>query len=220
MGLKRRLAVILERLGDGFALADRLVDLLVKILEDGVSGRFLGDVQGFENGHAAGDEGAEGAGGSGDDVFFDELAEDGHFEDEEIPADTARRKLAHQLDHQPDRRRHARQKIPVVVDDVRGGDQHDGHDGQFSVEVVEDLDERRHDLNHDEDEDADGEEDDGDGIDQGALDLASQGLGSFLELGEAAKNDFERAAGLAGLDHVDIEPVEGLGRLAHGLGER
>ncbi len=64
-----------------------------------------------------------------------------------------------------------------------------------------------------------GEEHDGDRVDQGALDLALQGLGPLLELGQAAEDDFQGTARLAGLDHVDVEAVEGLGRFGHGLGE-
>ena len=48
-------------------------------LEHGVAGRFAGDVQPFEDRHAAGDQGAQGAGGAGQDAFFDQLAEDRHL---------------------------------------------------------------------------------------------------------------------------------------------
>ena len=42
----------------------------------------------------------------------------------------------------------------------------------------------------------------------------------LLELGQALENDFEGTAGLAGLDHVDVEVVERLGLLGHRFGER
>ena len=77
--VEARLGVFLHRLGDRFALADRLVDLLEEVLEDGVARGLLGDVQGFEDGHAAGHQRAEGAHGAGDDVLFDQLAEDRAF---------------------------------------------------------------------------------------------------------------------------------------------
>ncbi len=57
------------------------------------------------------------------------------------------------------------------------------------------------------------------GVDHGPADLAFERLGAFLELGEALQDDFQGAARLAGLDHVDVQAVEGLGGLAHGLGE-
>ena len=75
-------------------------------------------------------------------------------------------------------------------------------------------------MQHDEDEDADGEGDDRDRVDHGALDLAFEGFGPLLELGQTLEDHFQGPARLAGLDHVDVEPVEGLGRLGHGLGER
>ena len=74
--MERGPGVFLHRLGDRLALADRLVDLLEEVLEDGVAGGLPGDVQGFEDRHAAGHQGAQGAHGAGDDVLFDQRAED------------------------------------------------------------------------------------------------------------------------------------------------
>ena len=110
-------------------------------------------------------------------------------------------------------------RIPVVSHPLRDGDEHDGHRRQLGSEVLEDLDELRHDLQHDEEEDADGEDDDGDRVDQGAFDLAAEGLVALLELGEALEDDFQGAARLARLDHVHVEAVERLRRLAHRLGQ-
>ena len=56
------------------------VDLAVHLLEHGVAGRFAGDVQRFENRHAAGDQRAQRARGAGQDVLFDQLAEDRHLD--------------------------------------------------------------------------------------------------------------------------------------------
>ena len=66
----------------------------------------------------------------------------------------------------------------------------------------------------------DGDQDDHDRVDHGAGDLALEALGLFLEVGQALEDDFEGTAGLAGLDHVDVEAVEALGVLAERLGER
>ena len=87
------------------------------------------------------------------------------------------------------------------------------------LEVVEDLLELRDDEDHDEGQDADGDHDDHDRVDHGADDLAFQALGLFLEVGQALQDDFQSAAGLAGLDHVDVEAVEALGMLAERLGQ-
>ncbi len=103
---------------------------------------------------------------------------------------------------------------------MRDIDENAGDRRQVGLEILEDLLERRHDLDHDEGQDADGDHDDDDRIDHRPFDLPLERLGAFLELGEPAENDFERAARLAGLDHVHIEAVEGLGRFGHGLAER
>ena len=79
-GWNLHLAVFLHRLGDRFALADLLADFGEQVLEHRVAGRFAGDVESLENRHAAGDEGAQGAGGAGEDAFFDQLAEDRHLQ--------------------------------------------------------------------------------------------------------------------------------------------
>src|SRR4030065_192560 len=46
----------------------------------------------------------------------------------------------------------------------------------------------------------------GDRVAQGAFALPFQRLGPFLELGQSLENDLQGAAGLARLDHVDVEP--------------
>ena len=101
--------------------------------------------------------------------------------------------------------------VPVVADPLRDVDEHEGDVGQLGAEVLEDLLELRHDLQHDEDEDADGEEHDEDRVDHRSADLALQRLGPLLELGEPLQDDFQGPARLAGLDHVDVQAVEGLG---------
>ena len=86
--------------------------------------------------------------------------------------------------------------------------------GQLEVEVLEDRLKAGDDLDHDERQDAHGDRDDDDRVDHRAFDFALERFGPFLEVGEALENDFEGAARLAGLDHVDVEAVEALGLLA------
>ena len=64
-----------------------------------------------------------------------------------------------------------------------------------------------------------GHQDDHDRIDQRAFDLAFERQRTFLELGQALENGFQGTARLAGLDHVDVQAVEGLGAFGHGLRE-
>ena len=86
---------------------------------------------------------------------------------------------------------------------------------QLELEVLEDLLEHGHDLEHDERQDADGHHDDDDRVDHRAFDFALERFGPFQELGQARENDFQGTAGLAGLDHVDVQAVEALGALGH-----
>jgi hypothetical protein len=58
------------------------------------------------------------------------------------------------------------------------------------------------------------------GVDRRADDLPLQRLHALHEARETLEDDVEHAAGLAGLDHVDVELVEGLRMLGEGLGER
>lgn len=44
-------------------------------------------------------------------------------------------------------------------------------------------------------------------------------MGLFEEFGEALQDDIQHAAGFAGLDHVDVEGVEGAGVVGHGFRE-
>ncbi len=168
----------------------------------------------LENRHAAGHQRAQRAGRAGQDVLFDQRPEDRHLEHEHVPADAAGLELANQLDEQQQHHGDAGNQVPVVDRQVRNRDQHERHRRQLGVEILEDLFERGHDLDHDERQDAHGHRDDDDRVDHRALDLAFERLGPLLELGQALQNDFQRTARLAGLDHVDVQAVEGLGALA------
>ena len=65
----------------------------------------------------------------------------------------------------------------------------------------------------------DGDEDDDDRVDHRGDDLVLDLLRLFLELGETVEHDFEHAAELAGLHHVDVELVEDPRVLREALGE-
>ena len=91
---------------------------------------------------------------AGDDVLLDQLAEDRHLDQEQVPSHPPALELAYQFQDQPDRQRDARQQIPVIDHAVRHVDQDLGHLGQVGVEVLENLLELGHDPQHDEDQDA------------------------------------------------------------------
>ena len=71
--------------GDGFALFDTLVDGVDGVGDDDVAGGFFDDGQGLEDGDAAADEGAEGAGKAGDGDLADDGPDRGHLELELVP---------------------------------------------------------------------------------------------------------------------------------------
>ena len=110
--------------------------------------------------------------------------------------------------------------IEILDQEVAGRDQVDGHLRQGDAEVFEDRLELGNDEIEDEADDHAGDQDDHDRVDHGALDLPLEGLGLFLEVGQALKDDFEGTAGLARLDHVAVQPVERLGVLGERLGQR
>ena len=91
--------------------------------------------------------------------------------------------------------------------------------GSSAAEVVEDLLELRHDLDHDEGEDAHGEEHHHDRVDQGALDLPLQGLGRSLNSASRWRITSRAPPASPALIMLHVEPVEGLGGLGHRLGE-
>ena len=76
--------------------------------------------------------------------------------------------------------------------------QHVEHgDRRHVAEVAEDLFELRNDVKHDEAEDRHGDGDHHRRVDHGAGDALLEGLGFFLEVGQALQNDFERATQIA-----------------------
>src|SRR5260370_40718776 len=69
-------AALLERLGNGVAFADRLVNARVLAFADGVGASLADDAQGFKDGHAGTDQGAEWPPRAADDGSFRNVAED------------------------------------------------------------------------------------------------------------------------------------------------
>ncbi len=102
---------------------------------------------------------------------------------------------------------------------VGNGDEHDGHGGEFEIELGEHLFELGDDLDHDERQNSDGHGDHDDRVDHGPFDFSPEGLGPLLEVGQPLEDDFEGPTGLTGLDHVDVQAIEALGTLGHRLGE-
>ena len=109
----------------------------------------------------------------------------------------------------------------MVFDHVADGQHQAGEGGQGLAfqHAGEHILELGNDIDHEDAQDAGGDNEHGDGVEHGGLDLALDLLGLFHELGEAVQHHLQHAAQLAGLDHVDEEPVEDLGMLGQALGE-
>ncbi len=86
--------------------------------------------------------------------------------------------------------------------------------------VLENLLELRHDEHEQEAHDRHRDDQHDDRVEHGRHDLVLDLLRLFLELGQADEHQFQHAADLAGLDHVDVELVENLRVLRQPFGER
>ena len=159
--MEARPGVLLHRLGNRLALANRFVYLAEQILEHVVPRRLARNLKGFQDRHAAGHERAESPHRAGDRVLFHQLAEDGHLNQEEVEAVTAIVKSTDQLDEEPDRDGNRRNQEPPVEQGVGDQDQHLRDRGQLRLEFLEDLAEFGDDLEHDERQNRYGEQDHG-----------------------------------------------------------
>src|SRR6266567_1062805 len=158
---------LLERLGDGVALADRLVDALVHAFKDGVGARLADDGQRLQDRHARRHQRAQRARGAGHDGLLDQRADDGYVEVEPVQRVRPALVEAYQLDQQPEAEREQRQDVPVGGEPPRRCHQHLGQLRQLHLEVLEDLLELRDDVDHDEGQDQHRHQDDHDGVDHG-----------------------------------------------------
>src|ERR1035441_7839467 len=69
-----------QRGGDGFAFLDAFMDIGNGLGDNDVAGGFLDDGQSLKNGHAAADQGAQGAGETGNGDFADDRSHDRDFQ--------------------------------------------------------------------------------------------------------------------------------------------
>ena len=125
--------------------------------------------------------------------------------------------------HQTDNHNRRNQDVgpPIFVGEPSADrQQHLGHAGQIGFEVAENTFEFRDHDDHDQRDHAHGDADHDCRVNHGADDLFLQLRGFFHEIGEARQDQIEHTAHLAGVDHVHIKLVKGLGEFGHGIGER
>ena len=209
-------------IGEGFTLANGIVDFAESFGEDFVAAGFFGDVDGVENRHAGADQGAQGAGEAGDGSFSEDATHDGDLElggIHGIPATLAH--LGELNQRAPHKREGDNIRPPITrAKPIAHGEKQFCDAGEFGSEVFENVFELGDDDDHDHRHDTHGDRDDDDRVDHRADDLFLQLSGLFHEVGKPIQDQIEHTAGLTGSDHVDIQFVERLGILAHRIGQR
>ena len=170
-GMKPRSRILLHWVGDRIALANRVENLLVHILEDRVVGGFLRDVNRLQNRNAGLNQGSKRTSRSRDDRLFNQVSKDRQTQEEQVPAEPHVAKARRQLDEKPDSKRNARNQVPVGHDHVGRFHEPLGKRGQLRVEVRKNFLKLRHDTRHDEDHDTARENENGDRVGHRGLNL-------------------------------------------------
>src|SRR6185436_16850729 len=188
---------------------------------DDVAGGFLDDGQGLENGHAATDQSAQGAGKSRNGDLADHRAQHRHVQFE-LVEHTPPKTGADKRDEGSDGHDDANRRHNKVAGDGVADAQHEPGEGREILarkHVLEDLLELGHHKNHQHGQDDNRHRNDGAGIEHGGDDLAFDLLGFFHELGQTREHDFQHATQFAGFHHVDKKAVKNLGMLSEGFGK-
>src|ERR1035441_499682 len=210
-----------ERGRDGFALFDALVHGPDGVADDDVAGGLSDDGEGLQDGDAAADQSAQGAGKPGDGNLADDGPDDRHLELELVKSVAA--KLGadekHEEDHEDGQA--ADRVNEVILDDVADAEHQPGEGRQLGVvqHAREDFLEAGDDIHHEDAQNDHGDDHHGDRIKHGRDDLAFDLLGLLHEFRQAVEHDFEHATQLARFDHVDKKPVEDFGMLGQAFGE-
>src|ERR1700733_3781785 len=213
-------AGVLQRINQRASGFDGFAGLGDGALDDRVSGGPRGDVQAFQDGHAAGDQSAERPGEAGDGDLSHEWTDQRNFQNDGVNRHAALRRAipglqgehATREEQGDDEAVDAADEIAEHDDDARG-------QRQVHTQAVEELGENRHDLPEQQDDDAAGDAQDGDRINHGGLHGALQLDVLFNVAGEALENGVQNTARLAGFDHVVVQRVEDLFVLLHGGGK-
>src|SRR5580658_10799244 len=213
-------AGVLQRIDERAARFDGFARLDDGALDDSVAGSARGDVQALQDGHAAGDQGAEGAGKARDGDLSHQWADQRNLKNHGVNRHATLRRAvpgfhgdhASDAEHGDDEAVDAADKFAHLNDDARG-------QRQVHAQAVEELSENRDDFPQQQDDDAAGDAEDGDRIDHRGLHGALQLDVLFDVAGEPLQNGVENTARLSGFHHVVVERVEDLVVLLHGGGK-
>jgi hypothetical protein len=211
--------VLGQGLGDAFAAFDVLGGGFDGFFHEGVADGLGDDLEDFQDGYTAADEGSEGAGEPGETDFVGDGPKDGQFEAVFVP------KIAAGLgfdvvEPAPDgRANNHEQEDEIVFHHVADAHQNEGGTGQSGTEPGINFLEGGNNSHEEEGGDANGDDGHDGGIHQGGFDLFTEAFGVFLIGGEARQDFREETAFFAGSDHGHIEAVEGFGMAGEGFGE-
>src|SRR5580658_4090178 len=213
-------AGVLQRIDERASSFDGFAGLGDGALDDRVARGARGDVQTFQDGHAAGDQGAERPGEAGDGDFSHERTDQRNLQDYRVNRHAALRSAIPGLQGEhgageeqgDDEAVDAANEIAQHDDDARG-------QRQVDAQTVEELGENRHDLPQQQDDDAASDAQDGGRINHSGLHGALELDVLFDVAGEALQNGVQNTARLAGLNHVVVEGVKYLLELLHGGGK-
>src|SRR5271156_5363085 len=213
-------AGVFQWIHEGAASFDGLARLGDGALDDGVAGSARGDVQTLEDGHAAGDQGAEGAREARDGDLSHQRADQRNLQDDGVNhhATLGCAVPGFQGENGAGKERGDEQAVDAA-DKVGHPDNDAGGQRQVHAQAVEELGEDRDDFPQQQDDHAAGDAHDRDRIDHRGLHGAFE-LDVFFDVaGEALQNGVENTARLSGFHHVVVERVEDLLKLFHGGGK-
>src|ERR1700691_2497367 len=216
----RKYAGVLQRINQGASSFDGLAGLGDGALDDRVTGGARGDVQTFQDGHAAGDQSAERPGEAGDGDLSHERTDQRNFQNDRVNRHAALRRAIPGLQGEHATRNEQGDDETVdAADEIAEHDDDARRQRQVHAPTVEELGKNRHDLPQQQDDDAAGNAHDGGRINHGGLHGALELDVLFNVAGEALENGVQNTARLAGFDHVVVQRVEDLLVLLHGSGK-
>src|SRR5207248_3305795 len=211
----------LQRLSERLAFFEGLSDFHQGLLDDGVARGSGGDVQTFQNGHAAGDQRSQGSSKAGDGDLPHQHAHNRQLQNDGIHNQAALRRAV--PDFQPDddsdkgeenqEPEYTSNEVAECDDDSRGKRKVHAKACEQGCENGNDFPEEQYD---------DGTRDGQDAyrVDQGRFHSTLQFDVLFDVRRKTLKNGVENTARLARFHHVHVQGVEDFRRAAHGGGKR
>src|SRR5258708_9335651 len=206
----------LQRFGERLAFFERSPHLLQSPFDDRVAGSPGSNIQAFKDRHAAGDQRAEGSRKPRHGNLSHQEAKNGKFQDDGIEHKAPLRSAVPDLhsknsgteSDQDEQTKNTADEIAQSNDDFRGKRKIYAKAGKQSGE-------NRHDFPEQQGDNAARDGQDAYRVDQGGLDGALQ-LYVLFDVGrEALQNGVQNTAGLARLDHVDVQGGKYLWRASH-----